>query len=192
MYLHTMVTQLIFSLYLPEALLGFPRQLCVFALEMMAAHYASFSDCGPFGGSVQPYVNWKLSAQGHVRLCHVFRKNHRGINSCILITLNIHNHTHMHNHKHTLAQSHTYNHTHTYISAQLHTKNIYTHMQPYTQSHKHVYIWNHTQKHPYTYIYTKELISLAILHFASEAQIFDLRLSSASWKQKTKESSHSF
>lgn len=45
----------------------------MFALEM-AAHYASFSDCGPFGGPVQQYVNWGLSAQGHVSSCHVFRK----------------------------------------------------------------------------------------------------------------------
>lgn len=215
MYLHTMVTQLIFSLHLPKASPGFPRQLCVFALEMMAAHYASFSDCGPFGGPVQPYVNWRLSAQGHISSCHVFRKNNRGINSCVLVTLNTCSHTYMHiintcTNAHTPIVTHTYMHNHTqniyacihictiiHIITQTYTctiMQIFTH----TQSNTHtitqtcIHLQSHTQKHTDIYIYTKfpwkSPVSLAILHFASETQIFNLWLSSASWKKKKRKS----
>lgn len=143
MYLHTMVTQLIFSLHLPKASPGFPRQLCVFALEMMAAHYASFSDCGPFGGPVQPYVNWRLSAQGHISSCHVFRKNNRGINSCVLVTLNTCNHTYMHI-INTCTNAHMY--------AQSHTKHLcmHTHMHNHTHNHTNIYMHNHANIYTYT------------------------------------------
>lgn len=144
MYLHTMVTQLIFSLHLPKASPGFPRQLCVFALEMMVAHYASFSDCGPFGGPVQPYVNWRLSAQGHISSCHVFRENNRGINSCVLVTLNTCNHTYMH-------IINTCTNAHTHIYAQSHTKHLYTHTHMHNHTHNHTNIYMHSHANIYTY-----------------------------------------